>query len=327
MRDQRIAVLALQEAHLNEERVSSLRQIFGRHLHIEYSPDPSNSTGARGVTAVLNKQILKNCTPTTRCVIPGRAILLSVPWSEDRVLTILTVYAPNDRNENAAFWERLRAENLGRIDLLLGDFNVVEEAADRFPPKSDAARQCEALRELCQGLSVCDGWRAANPASKQFTYLHETSGAQSRLDRIYVRRAMMGDCDEWTITEPGIPTDHLLVTVEVANYKAPFVGRGRWVMPTHLLTDTDTVKQMKGLAMKLVADIAAIRTRTCERNPQLLYEKFKADLTALLRARAKVRVPKIQKEIDALKAELKAAGKLPSRALRRCSTQQNCRRN
>ncbi|EIW57569.1 DNase I-like protein, partial [Trametes versicolor FP-101664 SS1] len=304
MRDRKLAVLAVQEAHLDSERLETLRRIFGRHLSIYMSADSENSTGARGVAIVINKRILKCEEPKLRDVVPGRALLIRIPWAEDRTLTLLNVYAPNDRTENGAFWDRLSAARLGRIDVLLGDFNVVEEGIDRIPVHTDPERATEPLRKLRDDLHLLDGWRDAYKQTKAFTFLQESTGSQSRIDRAYVRRAMLKDCDEWQITESGVPTDHCLVSFAVANHKAPFVGKGRWAMPAHLLEDNEMKKEMKSLGAALVADLERLRVRTDAANPQTVYEKFKTDLILAVRARAKAKVPKIQRQIDRLRLDL-----------------------
>ncbi|EIW61240.1 DNase I-like protein, partial [Trametes versicolor FP-101664 SS1] len=304
VRDRKIAILVLQEAHLNDERVESLNRVFGRNMTILHSPDPINSTGARGVALVINKRVLKDCTPVMRQIVPGRAILTSIPWAEDRTLKILNIYAPNDATDNEAFWVRLGNERLGRIDFLLGDFNLVEDRADRVPQREDPERPREALQALCEKLDLIDGWRSSNPLAPRYTFLQESTSSQSRLDRIYVKRQTFKDCSDWDITEPGIPTDHLLASVAIQNYKAPFIGKGRWVMPTHLLEDQEMKKSMLALAAALVRQIESMPTRTAESNPQTMYAAFKAELSAAARTRAREKVPKMQKRIDRMREDL-----------------------
>ncbi|EIW64930.1 uncharacterized protein TRAVEDRAFT_33672 [Trametes versicolor FP-101664 SS1] len=268
------------------------------------SPDPTNPTAARGVAAVINKRILKDCTPLLRTLIPGRATMLTVPWTAERKLRILTVYAPNESLANAEFWETLENMNLGRVDLMLGDCNVVEDKADRLPPREDPEAPRVALQSLCDKLRLTDGWRAAHPLDKGYTFLQDSTSAQSRLDRIYARKQMMRDCSDWGIMASGLSTDHLLVSVSVENYKAPFHGKGRWVMPAHLLNDDVMKKTMKTLGAALLRRLDAAGPRTQNENPQTAYADFKRELVGAARARAKAKVPKMQKRIDRLKIDL-----------------------
>ncbi|OJT08742.1 Transposon TX1 uncharacterized 149 kDa protein [Trametes pubescens] len=306
VRDRKIAILALQEAHLDDRRADLLNKVFERNMEVLHSPDPANSTGARGVAFAINKRVLKEYKPILRIIIPGRAILLTIQWSVDRTLKILNVYAPNDMPANAAFWQTLKETNMGRVDIMMGDCNVVEESTDRIPQREDPEAPRTALQALCEKLLLQDGWRSSHPLERGFTYLQESTASQSRLDRIYVRRPMAKDCSDWKIVEPGIPTDHLLVSVAVENYKAPFIGKGRWVMQPHLLEDKEMRKTMLQLGKDLISKIEGMRARTREDNLQRAYADFKKELVSAARTRAKQKIPKIQMEMDRLRKDLDA---------------------
>ncbi len=305
IRDEKIGVLALQETHLNEERVAALNELFGRHMHVFYSALPGQATGACGVAFALNKRFVDPEKCTLRVVVEGRAISLTLPWAAERVLRIINVYGPNVPAQNANFWMNLRQADVGVVDMLLGDFNVVEDGMDRIPARQDPVQASEALRVLAEDLNVHDGWRAENPHTKAFTYLHKATGAQSRLDRIYVSGRLRNDAVDWGHKESGLDTDHKLATVSLANRRAPFMGKGRWAMPTHLLTDLPMTQMMRALGAKLVAGIGAMGVRTEECNPQIMYREFKAALTAGARARAKEKIPRLQKRLENLRVDLK----------------------
>ncbi|KAL1948369.1 hypothetical protein VTO73DRAFT_12444 [Trametes versicolor] len=237
-------------------------------------------------------------------IIPGRAMMLDVKWSEKRRLRILNVYGPNDPSENAAFWDRIRETRMPRLDIMTGDFNVVEDGLDRIPVRADAPRAANALANLVSWLNMLDGWRTENPQTKGFTFMQPSTGSQSRLDRIYIRKAMSNDANGWTLAEPGIPTDHKMALVALTDYKAPYIGKGRWSMPVHLLNDEQMKKEMKRLGAELVRDLGALVERSQSNNPQTIYQRFKEQLTLAARNRAKEKIPKMQKRLDALKRDL-----------------------
>lgn len=54
MQEEKIGILAIQEAHLNEERKGIIENIFPK-LQIEVSEDPEKPTSKAGVALVLNK--------------------------------------------------------------------------------------------------------------------------------------------------------------------------------------------------------------------------------------------------------------------------------
>ena len=69
--------------------------------------------------------------------IPSRALSLTLEWPSNSPINILAIYAPNmslTGQENENFWQTLdQAMQNYQIDVLLGDFNVTEEAAEKTP--------------------------------------------------------------------------------------------------------------------------------------------------------------------------------------------------
>ncbi|KAI0659859.1 Endonuclease/exonuclease/phosphatase, partial [Cubamyces menziesii] len=309
LRENRIAVLALQETHLNDTQAAAVNALFGEYLHVFHSPYPQNETGACGVAFVINRRILKNMDCTLDILVPGRAIALTLQWPMEKRVRLANVYAPNDTAANASFWEQLRAmREMGNpiIDVLMGDYNIVEDPIDRLPTRQDDERARLALGTLVRELRVFDEWREQNPNVKAFTYLHLNNGSQSRLDRIYVKRSKDREMGEWKIKESGLATDHRMVSACLYDRQAPFVGKGRWVMPKHLLSDVKMKEEMKRLAANMIRDMEAIVERTTECNAQTIYQTFKKDLGKAARSRAKEKVPKMQKQIEALREDLRA---------------------
>ena len=67
-------------------------------------------------------------------LVPGRALLAKVPWHGDLLLTVLNIYAPNNHAESEIFFKNLKLQfetkTLPLPDLMMGDFNLVEDAID-----------------------------------------------------------------------------------------------------------------------------------------------------------------------------------------------------
>jgi len=100
-------------------------------------------------------------------IIPGRAISYAVNWPENTQTNLLTVYAPNAPPDNASFWNHItsniRDNPSLRPDMVLGDFNMVEDTKDCLPPHPDPTSTVEALQALKLEINAKDGWRNANP--------------------------------------------------------------------------------------------------------------------------------------------------------------------
>ncbi|KAH9856291.1 Endonuclease/exonuclease/phosphatase, partial [Lenzites betulinus] len=294
VKERRLAVLAVQEAHLTPSRLKTLNELFGDRLAFYASPDPVNPLGAGGVAFVTNKRCLATAgAPTVMCeLIPGRAAVLTVPWTATRTLSLLNVYAPNRPGDNAAFWaavDRELSERHIRPMVCLGDFNFVESPADRMPSRPDPAASVAAFTTLRERLGLTNSWRMAHPDAREYTYCQAASGSQSRLDRVYISRALRHAAADWAIGPAGVVTDHSMASVSLANYQTPEVGRGRWTLPLGLLDDPPFVGTMRSLGMRLQNDLNDLRERTPTHNPQTLFAAFKVKLRNAARERHKTK--------------------------------------
>jgi hypothetical protein len=100
MREEKIAVLLVQETHMNEERQSQVDSVFSKRMKIYSSANPENPTGKGGVAVVINKGLLDTRGSNATVIVPGRAMSVQVKWHKEEVLTVLVVYAPNESGEN-----------------------------------------------------------------------------------------------------------------------------------------------------------------------------------------------------------------------------------
>ncbi|KZP11168.1 DNase I-like protein, partial [Athelia psychrophila] len=308
MRTNRIGILAIQEAHLTEEFAEQINDLFERRLSVIWSQ--GDNSRAKGIAFVINREIMSaDHNIKVDDIVPGRVAMLSIQWHNNLKLKILNVYAPNGATENGAFWSEiqntLEEKDLPKPDMMLGDHNTVEDSIDRLPNRSDSATTVDPLRELQTKLGLIDGWRTTNPTDKAFTWTNGRS--HSRIDRIYVSRTIHNTAVDWDITEaPGLETDHKIVSVRITNPQMPHIGTGRWTIPELLLKSKKLSKSVIALGKKMIQEIGSIQTRTDEKNPQIIFEKFKAEVIAKARTTAKIEIPKLKKRTDDMKKDLKA---------------------
>ncbi|KAI0824109.1 hypothetical protein BC628DRAFT_1295407, partial [Trametes gibbosa] len=151
-----------------------------------------------------------------------------------------------------------------------------------------------------------------HPDAINFTF-HRGAGDQatlSRLDRIYVTSDVFRYALRWAIGEPGLKTDHSLVSVQLTTPNAPTVGTGRPVFPLHLLKGKNLAKKMKVRGIKAadeLEDMIAGRTqRTDAHNPQTILFRMKNDWMETARDLERDTVPKLLAEIEELQDHLKA---------------------
>ncbi|KAG2116710.1 Endonuclease/exonuclease/phosphatase [Suillus discolor] len=309
IRDKKIGIMAIQETHLSKEEESKLNETFGCWLKIVSSIDPEN-TNAKGIAIVLNVQMTRSKEVTSLEIVPGRALMIHIPWTKNTILTILAIYALNEPSKNQLFWDELRTKLEGKPkpDVMLGDFNIVEDALDRLPCKQDNEYATESLVNLKLSLDLRDRWRAENPNSLAFTFAqsHRQGGRQSRIDRIYISEDFMPFSKEWRIEPSGIATDHQLISARISDIRMPFVGKGRWTLPLFILKDKRVQNEIVKMGRALQKDIISSQSNRSEfNNPQIIFKMFKDKVIHLCRDTARKSIPIIQNRINTLKTQLK----------------------
>ena len=309
VRDEKIAIMALQETHLNQEQTDSINNMFQDTLHVVASADPEMHT-SKGVALVINKRLLGVKDIDQYELLPGRALLVSIPWNPQNRINILNIYAPNDPTSNAALWESIHEGiiNLPQPDVILGDFNFVEDPLDRLPAHFDNPSIIDNWQSLKSHLSLTDGWRATFPGSLSYTFAQSArqGGHQSRIDRIYIQESMLQFSKEWEIGPSPIHTDHYMVSVRISKQNMPFIGKGRWTLNPSLLRDKEIISNIAEESAKLRASLDYYEShRTDHDNPQTAFKSFKDTTVAILRNRAKKIIPMAKQRIETLKENLR----------------------
>ena len=283
----KIAIFALQETHLDERRASDINSCFQKSFDLHYSSDPENPRAIAGVAFLINKALIAPKNVKVRALIPGRATVLTIEWSEAEKITILNIYAPVDRPSQPDFWDRIeRTRRRARIphpDFILGDFNVTEDLIDRSPPHADDRATTDSLQRIKHLWEIQDHWRHTYPNDRCFTYraLRNDNWIQSRLDRIYAARIHEANLLEWNACPTATPTDHWMVSVKYAPRDAPDIGNGRWTWPLPSLNDETLIGKVVERGMSLQEKLEKLdrgETSRDETNPQHLWDDFKTDI-------------------------------------------------
>jgi exonuclease III len=116
--------------------------------------------------------------------------------------------------------------NLPFPDIMLGDFNLVEDAIDCLPSHPDTPNTVKALDSFKRSFQLQDGWRAEHSTKHSFSFLQTGTGVQSRIDRIYASDEIIKSATDWKIEHTGILTDHKMVSTCIIDPKTPFIGCG-----------------------------------------------------------------------------------------------------
>jgi ribonuclease HI len=309
----KIAIMALQETHLNLDTANRIRESFGRKMHIEYSCDPNAPRASAGVAFVLNKSLIAPSSIEAFELFPGRALAIKVKWLESETTTLLNIYAPVTRSEHKNFWNKIETERLSRRlaqpNFMLGDMNVTEDPIDRSPARADDQSATDPLRDIRQKWNVQDAWRLAYPDDKKFTYRANHNGQQikSRLDRIYIAAPLIPLTFNWVTTQTPVPTDHWMVAVKYAPKDAPKIGKGRWTMPLYLLRNNTFIEKTVARGIKLQENLEEQNPEEGLGNPQQLWDSFKFDIQEIAKDilgsthhRINTRIRRLEEDRDAL---------------------------
>ncbi|KAG2140059.1 Endonuclease/exonuclease/phosphatase [Suillus clintonianus] len=308
MREKKIGILCLQETHLTTEHETQIDSLFSRRLVVLNSKDPDRPSCSAGVAFVINKEMINVSSAKLTTIIPGRAIALSINWHNEKKIRILNVYAPNNLNEHAEFWNRIStlwtAKNLEHPDFVMGDFNLTEDPIDRAPARRENESATDALRDFRISLNVQDQWRHTFPNKRLFTFSSNTN-TFSRLDRIYSSPAHIDSLSDWQANPCAVPTDHQLVLVKFAPPGLPHVGKGRWSWPLGIITDKTLIENITRIGIESQLTIEQCAThRTEQKNPQTEWEQFKEKITKTAKEIAKTQLAKINMRIKQLTKDL-----------------------
>ena len=87
-----------------------LQARYEKNLIIIASPHPTRPHAKAGVAFIINKRLISTDAIKTHKIIPGKAHYAEIKWQKTCTVTILNIYAPNDRSAHANFWAKIMTE-------------------------------------------------------------------------------------------------------------------------------------------------------------------------------------------------------------------------
>lgn len=310
MRKERIAIMVLTESKLNEKEMETQMNMNPKLQFVTNCEE----SGKEGITCVFNKDLVQSVEWNHKCIIKNRVSRLDIKWNE-QIFNLIGVYCPNEPKEKAIFITHLKQMLLKEDDMenliMLGDFNAVENAIDRYPPHKEKGAVRDALKNLVNTLELEDGWRTQNPDTLAFTH-QATNQSLSRIDRIYATRDIIMNSYEWDIINAAKISDHSIATVELARTNMPEHGKGLWRLPSDLLKDKIFNKKASEILMKAQKRICnyeqqvgredrELKTLRQKCNPQKVLLQAKNDIKSAAEKRSR----QMNKERNQKKNKLK----------------------
>ncbi|TFY56439.1 hypothetical protein EVJ58_g7641 [Rhodofomes roseus] len=197
----------------------------------------------------------------------------------------------------------------------MGDFNITVDTIDRIPPREDNIGATMALTSLLLSLQLKDGWRMSEPNQRDYSYPQRAATSKSRIDRIYVTDNILKSSQSWSIKATAVPTDHKLVLAKISTAQAPYVGKGRWSIPLHLMNDINFQREAKIMGNRALTKAKRYTDngdRDAHNNPQLVLSEYKKNIVTLARNIMKKKAPKLDAAIKKLTTDINRIQSLPS---------------
>lgn len=239
IKENKLDIIFLQETYWTPDLLTSVEKEWGGRVLL--STGTNHSKG----TAILFRNRLDVEIKNTHQSADGRIVLANIK-TNDKELTIVNIYAPNDPKDRKTFFQKIKKwldnHAINKDEIIIGgDFNFTEnnmlDRKDKFSSTADSS--ASAYNSLIQRHSLCDIWRDMHPNKKQFTYKEI-----SRLDKFLISE----QCSNYTlnsyILNPGIKSDHKGVKI-ILNINNNMRGPGVWKLNTNILNDSIYKEKIK----------------------------------------------------------------------------------
>src|SRR5690606_20867545 len=243
LRTNQIDIACLQETSISNDKL---------HLYQNLCPDFHVITHSvnvqKGITILTrNKTVNWKSDPEDGKNVfrdkDGRLLIVSVHLGE-RPMTIGNLYAPANEKQRKLFFQQwqnpqtyIDTTNPITIDIICGDWNMVESSQDRSSGRHPAREELYNMQRWKEqlsatGIDLVDRDRKRYPSVKAYTHTNSNRG-QSRVDRIYLREDWYQNRKDWTISPlpSSINSDHDVTSMTIGVPLKTIRGPGRWRLP------------------------------------------------------------------------------------------------
>jgi ribonuclease HI/exonuclease III len=299
MRKTQIAVLALQETRLNEIETAKVCDENPKILIL----NNGEFTHKEGVGFAINLDKISPETLKHTVIIKNMASRLQFTW-QGTPLDLLTLHVPNSTREKIDFLEallkKIRSIDDWKNPIVLGDFNFVEDAEDRWPVNKDPEPVLEVWRKVKSKLRIIDGWKTDAKNFHAFTFEQVATGSKSRIDRIYISKELYPYVLEWDIMTSANLSDHSIPYCDLMRKNHPYMESGVWRMQVEMLQYKPFMDDAKDALLKTQS-----RMKSNPESIQMIWEETKAELKRQAMHHQRARRLKMYKKEAKLKKIIK----------------------
>ena len=263
LEQENFSVCLLQETHLPLKNKNAYENEWGGKCF--FSGTSSNSAGV----CILINPTVHHVILEYEDIVPGliQAIEISI---ENKVVTILNIYGPND--DDISLFDKLLnyvSINNHKSFIIGGDFNtVLNYKVDKKNGREITHKKCNnKLNTILDLHNLVDVWRILNPNKQKFTWHSNTKPPIfCRLDYFIISDDLLNKCVKCNI-KPGYKSDHSIVILSIEFIQQP-KGPGYFKLNNTLLLEND----YKEIIKTHILEIVEINK---DANPNTLWELLK----------------------------------------------------
>ena len=265
-------IINLQETHLNESELDKLQ--YQWKYGLVQSPAQNNSGG---VAILYNKTYFDEILET-KSYDTGRICTLTTKKDDD-VYFFINVYAPNNNSDMITLIEQLEEvlwESLDKypnsLTFISGDFNLIlDPEIDSINRKQTSSERnaSNRLKEVIARFGLTDSYRVMNPYGGFTWGRNNPTYIRSRLDLIFVSKAISHNIVSSNTYQTPNESDHKLLVTEL-NLATINYGPGIIRANSDLLKDPEINTHIKNYLDKIIKN-----TSHLDPHNQLDYVKMK----------------------------------------------------
>ena len=236
-------IVFLQETHVNNLKLK--KKIDEKFNCLSYWS--LGTTSSKGVAILIFNnfefKVLKFQSDTD-----GRVILVDIKC-EIGEIRLVSVYCPNDISDRKTFLNNIdRYIHSPKALILGGDWNCVENLKlDKFGGNpNNGSEGSEIIKNFKRAYGLVDSYRTLYPSKKMYTWINDTRGIKTRIDRFYISKFLKEQLSD-TNTLTSTVSDHYAVNLSFKNtpYRPYEIGKGIWKMNVELLKSSSFCNEIE----------------------------------------------------------------------------------
>ena len=250
-------VILIETHHKVIQEISALLQTYTKCSGIIETEATEDDPYAGIAVLISNKFTLLEKTT----LLTGRLLNFKIQCYK-KVYNVTAMYGCTGKNASQEKMEQMTEKLMKQHatsdnNIILGDFNFVENDLDRTNKSSSGKNQMDNTlskpwRDFTEKIGLSDPFRARNPKRRTYSYIHTKDKAKSRIDRVYVNDENCNDLMSYKHVPTFLSKTHKMITFTLKEECER--GPGFWKMNTSILRD----RAYETLVEKIANDVLSL---------------------------------------------------------------------